>query len=174
MKRSVKFSNHICGGGCKRFYSVNARLFKNDEERRGSALNEVTSTVYSLDTTRDFKESDLKLDIHRQFKGGETPLLLLESRLSEEIKKNSLPVGKIDVSKNRESLKSTNFYVSNSKVNEFNIMTNLIKTERHEILTNQIFGKWDYKVNKSLKGFSKIESALNRKQIPLYRKHHAS
>ena len=51
---------------CKCFYSVNAGLFKNDEERRGSALDEVTSTVDSLDATKGFKKSDLKLDIHRQ------------------------------------------------------------------------------------------------------------
>ena len=78
--------------GCKRFYSVSARLFKKDEERRGSALDEVTSTVDSLDATRGFTKSGLKLDIHRQFEGGETPLPLLESGLSEAIKKNSLPV----------------------------------------------------------------------------------
>lgn len=83
--RSINFSNHICGVGCKRFYSVSARLFKKDEERRGSALDEATSTVDSLDPTKDCKKSDLKLDIHRQFEGGEAPLLLLKSGLSEAI-----------------------------------------------------------------------------------------
>jgi len=148
VKRSVKFSNHICCVGCKRLYSVSARLFKKDEGERGSAGNEATSTVYSLDATRDLKKNGLKLDTHKQFEGGETPILLLESGLSEVNQKNSLPVKKTDVSEYGESLKGANSYVSDLEANEFNMLTDLSKIERNKILINQISGKWDYKVNR--------------------------
>ena len=148
VQRSIKFSNHISGVGCERFYNVSARLFKKDEERRGSALDEATSTAHSLDATKDLKKNGLELDIHQQFEDGETPLLLLESGLSEVIQKNSLPVAKKDVSKNRESLKGEDSYVSDPKANEFNMMIDLNEIERNEILINQISGKWDNKVKK--------------------------
>lgn len=139
--RSINFSNHICCVGCKRFYNVSARLFKKDEERRGSALDEATSTVDSLDATRDFKKSGLKLDIHRQSEDGETPLLLLKSGLSEVIKKNSLPVIKKDSFKDGTSLKDTDSYVSCLEVSEFNMMATLDEVKRKEILIELIAGQ---------------------------------
>lgn len=162
--RSINFSNHICGVGCKRFYSVSARLFKKDEERRGSALDEVTSTVDSLDATRDFKKSGLKVDIHRQFKGGETPLLLLESGLSEAIKKNSWPVIKKESFKNETSLKDTDSYVSCLEANEFNIMADLDEIKRKEILIELIAGQWNDKV----KRFVNIHEVMFSPQILIF------
>ena len=120
LKRSRKFSNRICGAGCKRFYSISARLTK-DEADRGSAGNEVTATAYSLDTAKGLRKNGLKVDTHKQIESGETPWLLFDSGLSEVGKKNSLPVKRTDVSKNRESLKGT----SNLEANEFNILTDL-------------------------------------------------
>ena len=63
LKRSRKFSNHICGAGCKHFYSVSAKLTKDEADRR-SARNKVTSTAYSLDTAKGLKENGLKVDTH--------------------------------------------------------------------------------------------------------------
>ena len=148
VQRSVKFSNHICCVGCKRFYSVSARLSKKGERKRGSALDEATPTAHSFDATRDLKKNGLKLDIHKRFEDGKTHLLLLESGLSEVIQNNSLPVGKTDVSENRESLKSADSYVSDLEVNEFNMITDLNEIERNKILINQISGKWDCKVKR--------------------------
>lgn len=95
------------------------------------------STAYSLDTAKGLKENGLKIDTHRQFEGGETPKLLLNSGLSEVSKKNSLPVKRIDVFGNRESLKGT----SNLEASEFNMLTDLNEIERNETLINQISGK---------------------------------
>ena len=162
--RSINFSNHICGVGCKRYYSVSARLFKKDEERGGSALDEATSTANSLDTSKDFKKSGLKLDRHKQFEGGKTPLLLLESGLSEVIQNNSLPVKTKDVSKTRKSLKDTDSYVSNSEVNEFNMMADLDEIKREEILINMISSKWNDKVNK----FVNIHEVIFSPQILIF------
>lgn len=148
VQRFIKFSNHICGVGCKRFYSVSARLSKKGEGKRGSALDKATPTAHSLDATRDLKKNGLKLDIHKRFEDGETHLLLLESGLSEVIQNNSLPVGGTDVSENRESLKSADSYVSDPEVNEFNMITDLNEIERSKILINQISGKWDCKVKR--------------------------
>ena len=144
LKRSRKFSNHICGVGCKSFYSVNARLDK-DEVNKESARNEVTSTAYSLDAAKDLKENGLKVDTHKQFEDGETPKLLLASGLSEVNKKNSLPVKRTDVSENRESLKGTS---SDIEANKFNMLTDLSDIERNKTLINQISGKRDSKVKR--------------------------
>lgn len=144
LKRSRKFSNHLCGMGCKRFYSVSARLAK-DEVNRGSAKSEVTSTAYSLDAAKGLKKNGLKVDTHKQFEDGETPRLLLDSGLSEVSKKNSLPVKITDVSENRESLKGTS---SDLEANKFNMLTDLSDIERNKILINQISGKWDSKVKR--------------------------
>ena len=148
VKRSITFSNHICSVECKRFYNVSARLFKKDEEKRGSAQDEATSTAYSLDATRDLTKNGLKLDIHKQFEGGETPILSSKSGLSEVSKKNSLPVERTDVFKNRESLKGIDSYVSDPEANEFNMITDLNEIERNKILMNLISGKWDSKVKR--------------------------
>lgn len=164
MLRSINFSSHICGVGCKRYYNVSARLFKKDEEKRGSALDEATSTVDSLDATRDFKESGLKLDTHKQFENGETLLLLLESGLSEVIKKNLLPVAKKDSFKNETSLKDIDSYVSCLKANELNMMTDLDEVKRKEILVELISGKWDDKV----KRFVNIHEVMFNPQILIF------
>ena len=162
--RSINFSSHICCVGCKRSYSVSARLFKKDEESRGSATDEATSTADSLDATRDFKKSGLKLDIHQQFEGGETPLLLLESGLSEDIKKNSLPVIKKDNFKNEMSLKDTDSYVSCPKANEFNMMADLDEIKKKEILIGLIAGQWNSKV----KRFVNIHEVMFSPQILIF------
>ena len=162
--RSINFSSHICCVGCKRSYSVSARLFKKDEESRGSATDEATSTADSLDATRDFKKSGLKLDIHQQFEGGETPLLLLESGLSEDIKKNSLPVIKKDSFKNETSLKDINSYVSCLEADEFNMMTDLDEVKRKEILLELIDGQWNEKV----KRFVNIHEVMFSPQILIF------
>ena len=162
--RSINLSNHMGGVGCKRFYSVSARLFKKDEEKGESALDEATSTVDSLDITRDFKKSGLKLDIHRQFEGGETPLLLLESGLSEAIKKNSFPVIKKESFKTETSLKDTDSYVSCLEANEFNIMADLDEIKRKEILIELIAGQWNDKVKK----FVSIHEVMFNPQILIF------
>ena len=95
------------------------------------------STADSLDADRDKKKNGLKLDTHKQFEGGETPLLVPESGLSEVSQKSSLPVERTDVSENRESLKGADSYVSDSD-NKFNMLTDLSEFERNEILINQI------------------------------------
>jgi retron-type reverse transcriptase len=162
--RSINFSSHMRGVGCKRFYNVSARLFKKDEEKRGSALDETTSTVNSLDAFRDFKKSGLKLDIHKWFEDSETPLLLLESGSSEVIKKNLLPVSTKDVPTNGKSLKKEDSYVSDSEVNKFNIMIDLDEIRRKEILINLISGKWNDKV----KRFVNIHEVMFSPQILIF------
>jgi hypothetical protein len=139
--RSIKFFSHICGVGCGRFYNVSARLFKKDEEKRESALDEVTSAANFLDIFKDYKKSDLKLDIHKQLENGETPLFLLESRLSEAIKKSSSSVIKKDVLTEEQSPTNEKTYVSNFEVNEFNMMVGLDEIERKKILISLISGK---------------------------------
>jgi retron-type reverse transcriptase len=145
--RSINFSSPISGGGCKRCYNVSARLFK-DEEKREGALDEVTSTVNSLDACRDCKESDLKRDIHKQFEGSETPLLLLRSGLSEAIQNDLLPVVKKDILLDGKSLKDGKTYVADLEVNEFNMMVNLNEVGRKKILIDSIAGKWNDKVER--------------------------
>ena len=82
----------------------------------------------------------------------------------KESKKNSFPVIRTGVSKNRKSLKSKSSCVSNSEVNEFNMMTDLTKTKRHEIFINQISSKWNYKV----KRFVNIHEIMFSPQILIF------
>lgn len=145
--RSINFPSPRSGGGCKRYYIVSARLLK-DEGRRGSALDEVTSTVNSLDASRDCKESDLKRDIHKQFEGSETPLLLLRDGLSEAIQNDLLPVVKKDILLNEKSLKDGKTYVANFEDNEFNMIVNLDEVKKKKILIDSIAGKWNDKVER--------------------------
>ena len=140
MKRSINYPNRISDAGCKHFYNVNARLFKN-EGRRGSALDEVASTVESLDATRDIKDSDLKLDIHKRFEGGETISLSLGDGLSESSKKCSERGIKKDVSLDRKSLKDQKTYVSNSEASEDNMLHTLNEVEREKLLIDLISEK---------------------------------
>jgi retron-type reverse transcriptase len=150
MKRFINYPNRISDAGCKRFYNVSARLFK-DEGRRGSALDEVASTVESLDATRDITDSDLKLDIHKRSEDGETPLLLLKDGLSESTKKCSEPVIKKDVSLDRKSLKDQKTYVSDSEASEDNMLHTLNEVERENLLIDLISEKWDDKKKKFVK-----------------------
>ena len=150
MKRSINYPNRISDAGCKHFYNVNARLFK-DEGRRGSALDEVASTVESLDATRDIKDSDLKLDIHKRSEGGETILLSLGDGLSESSKKCSERGIKKDVSLDRKSLKDQKTYVSNSEASEDNMLHTLNEVEREKLLIDLISEKWDDKKKKFVK-----------------------
>ena len=145
--RSINFSSPISGGGCKRYYNVSARLLK-DEERRVSALDEVTSTVNSLDASRDCKKSDLKQDIHEQFEGSETLLLLLGNGLSEAIQNDLLPFVKKDILLDEKSMKDGKTYVADLEDNEFNMIVNLDEVERKKILIDSIAGKWNDKVER--------------------------
>ena len=145
--RSINFPVLISCGGCKRYSNVSARLFK-DEGKRESAPNEVTSTVNSLDTYKDCKESDLKQDIHKQFEGSETPLLLLKSGSSEAIQNDLLPVVKKDILLNGKSLKDGKTYVVDLEINKFNVMVNLSEKEAQKILLNSIANKWSDRVKR--------------------------
>lgn len=146
--RFINFSNHICGVGCKHFYSVSARLYKKDEEKRKSAPDEATSTIDSLDATKEFKKCDLKLDIHTQFEGGETPLFLVKREWSDTVQKNSLSIIKKDSFKNETFLKNTYFYVYSLETNEFNITAHLDEIKREEILIKLLVRQWNNKVKK--------------------------
>ena len=75
-KRSIKFPNRISITGCEPYYNVSTKLFKN-EGRRGSSLDEVTSTVDSLEASKDITDIGLTVDIHERSEGSEDPLLLL-------------------------------------------------------------------------------------------------
>ena len=150
IKRSIKFPNRISYAGCERYYNVSARLFK-DEERRGSALDEVTSTVDSLEASRDITDSGLRLDIHEQFEGSETPLLLLEDGLSEDTQKYSESVIKKDVSLDGKSLKDQGVHISGSETIEYNMVFDLNEIERKELLINLISEKWDDKKKRFVK-----------------------
>lgn len=145
--RSINFPSPISGGGCNRYYNVGARLFK-DEGKREGAPDEVTSTVNSLNTFRDYKESDLKQDIHEQFEGSETPLLLLEKGSSEAIQNDLLPIIKKDILLDEKSLKDGKTYVADLEVNEFNMRVNLNEVGREKILIDSIAGKWNDKVER--------------------------
>jgi hypothetical protein len=146
--RSIKFSSHINGEGCTRFYNVRARLFKKDEEKKESVLDKVTSTTNSLDISKDFKKNDLKLDIRKQFENGETSFFSLETGLSEAIKKSSLAIIKKDIFKDGKFLQKKKTYVSNFKANKFNMMVGLDEIERKKILISLISGKWDDKIKR--------------------------
>ena len=162
--RFINFSNHVCSVGCKCFYGVSARLFKKDEEKGESALDEVASTVDSLGSTKEFKKSDLKLDMHRQFEGGETPLFLIKSGLSEVIKKDSLPVINKDSFKNKTSLKNTDSYVFRSEAKEFNIIINLDEVKKKRMLIELIAGHWNAKI----KRFVNIHEVIFNPQILIF------
>lgn len=56
---------------------------------------------------------------------------LLESGLSENIQKNSLPVTTGNVSKNEKFLKNADSCVFDLKVNEFNMMIDLTEMKRN-------------------------------------------
>ena len=150
MKRSINFLSRISDAGCKRYYNVNARLFK-DEGRRGSALDEVTSTVEFLDASRNITDSGLKLDIHKRFKDSEAPLLLLGDGLSEDIQNYSEPAIKKDVSLDGKSLKNEEIYVSDSVVAEYNMVFDLNEVERKKLLISLISEKWDDKKKRFVK-----------------------
>jgi hypothetical protein len=66
---------------------------------------------------------------------------LLESGLSETIQKNSLPEITKDVYKYGKSQKNADYYVSDSEVNEFNMIVDLDEIKRKEILINLISNK---------------------------------
>jgi hypothetical protein len=83
----------------------------------------VTSTVKSLDASRDITDSGLKLDIHKRFEDSKT-LLLLEDGLSEDIQNYLEPVLRKDVSLVGKSLKNEEIYVSDSKAAGYNMMFN--------------------------------------------------
>ena len=149
MIRSIIYLNRNSDAGCERFYNVSARLFK-DEGKRGGALDEVASTVDSLDATRDLTDSDLKLDIHKRFESGETPLLLLGDGLCESTKKCSEPVIKKDVSLDGKSLKNQN-YTADSEADEYNMLHTLNEVQKKELLIDLISKKWDNKKKKFVK-----------------------
>ena len=163
IKRSIKFPNRISDAGCERYYNVSARLLK-DEERRGNALDEVESTVNSLEASRDITDSGLELDIHKRFEGSETPLLLLKAGLSEDNQKCSEPVIKKDVSPDGKSLKDQGIYIPDLKVSEYNMLVSLDEVERKELLINLIFEKW---VDKK-KRFVKIHEVMFDPRILIF------
>ncbi len=150
MKRSINFPSRISDAGCERYYNVSTRLFK-DKGRRESALDEVMSTVESLDASRDITDSDLILDIHKRFEDSETSLLLLGEGLSENIQNYSGPVVKKDVSLDGKSLKNEEIYVSESEVAKYNMMSDLNEVERKKLLVSLISEKWDDKKKRFVK-----------------------
>lgn len=133
--------------GCKRFYNVSARLFK-DEEKGELALDEVSSVVESLDASKEMKGEGLKLDTHIKSEGSETPLLLLESELREESQNNSEWVEKKDGSSIGTSLKDDADYSDHIEIYELNILLDSDEDKRREILTKKIRNKWDSKVGR--------------------------
>lgn len=153
-KNFFKTSGHMQGRNpnisCERYYNVSARLFK-DEERGGSALDEVTSTVDSLEASRDITDSDLKLDIHKRSEGSETPSFLAGDGFSEDNQKYLEPVIKKDVSLNGKSLKNLGVYIPDFEAVECNMLFDLNEVERKELLINLISEKWDDKKKRFVK-----------------------
>lgn len=111
----------------------------------------MTSTVDSLEASRDITDSDLKLDIRERSEGSETPLLLLGDWLSEDNQKYSEPVIKKDVSLDGKSLKDRKVYIPGSEAVKYNMLFDLNEVERKEFLVNLISEKWDDKKKDLLK-----------------------
>jgi retron-type reverse transcriptase len=147
MLRSKKIPSRSSDAGCKRYYNVSARLFK-DEEKGVFTLDEVSSTVESLDASREIKGKDLNLDTHGLSEGSETHVLLLESGLREKSKNVSESVGKKDVSLNGKSLKDGTDWPAYPEIHELDMLVNSEEDKRKEILIEKIRSKWDDKVER--------------------------
>lgn len=83
MLRLIINPSRIVRAGCKPVLYANAKLFK-DKKKRGNTLVKMLSTVQSLDEFKEYKDTNLKLNRHKQCENGKT-WLLEEKRLRETI-----------------------------------------------------------------------------------------
>jgi retron-type reverse transcriptase len=129
-----------------------ARLYK-DEERGGSALDEMASTVESSSTIGEYREDDLKPDTHEQSEGSEwsgnterSIKVELLPAMSENVKNSGKSVIKKDVFKSGESLKIEMAGSPQSETFKMDVTADL--EENKKTLIKKISDRWDSKSKK--------------------------
>ena len=138
--RSIKTLSRISDAGYKcelvRRFHVCARL--TDEGKGGGAWTEVTSAVESSETSKENKERDLKLDIHKLSENSETLSLkglceTIQNRSGSVTKKGATEGGPLNHSRSVDW---------NGEILDLNMIVKLDEVSRKNLLVELIAKQW--------------------------------